>query len=295
MRNDRRKDRTRNISGRHNESGSIKNALYITGTILALGVIAFFITVMIYNNSLEKVYTDLEGEKIGEVTDTTNNEIEEASTNLGRTIEEMENEVQSTSVENEEETVANVETKKEEKEAEPKKEETKKVSETKEDKSKENKDEKAVVNETQNQETKEETKQEELKFAYPVDGEIMKEYAKDNLVYSETLKEWVTHDGVDIKADKTTVVKASEKGKVTAIKNDPRYGTTVIIEHSGGFETRYANLLTAEFVNVGEEVSKGQTIGTVGNTGAFEVLDDSHLHFEILKNEEYQDPMLYIG
>ena len=278
MRTDRRKDRRRDISGGNNEGGSIKNALYITGTILALGVIAFFITVMVYNNSLEKVYTDLESQKLAERTDdeTGSNETEETSTNLGKTIEEMENVVQSTSVENEEETTANVETKKDTK------------NEVKEDKTN-----KTTV-ETQNQDKKVEVKQEEPKFSYPVDGEIMKEYAKDNLVYSETLKEWVTHLGIDIKADKTTVVKASEKGKVTAIKNDPRYGTTVIIEHANGFETRYANLLTAEFVNVGEEVTKGQTIGTVGNTGAFEVLDDSHLHFEILKDEEYQDPMLYI-
>lgn len=278
MRTDRRKDRRRDISGGNNEGGSIKNALYITGTILALGVIAFFITVMVYNNSLEKVYTDLESQKLAERTDdeTGSNETEETSTNLGKTIEEMENVVQSTSVENEEETTANVETKKDTK------------NEVKEDKTN-----KTTV-ETQNQDKEVEVKQEEPKFSYPVDGEIMKEYAKDNLVYSETLKEWVTHLGIDIKADKTTVVKASEKGKVTAIKNDPRYGTTVIIEHANGFETRYANLLTAEFVNVGEEVTKGQTIGTVGNTGAFEVLDDSHLHFEILKDEEYQDPMLYI-
>jgi len=131
-------------------------------------------------------------------------------------------------------------------------------------------------------------------FALPVEGEMMKEYAKDRLVYSETLKEWTQHTGVDIKAEKATVVKSAEKGKVTAIKNDPRYGITVIIEHANGYETRYANLLTAEFVNVGEQVEIGQTIGTVGNTGAFEVLDDSHLHFEILKDGEYLDPQVFI-
>ena len=56
----------------------------------------------------------------------------------------------------------------------------------------------------------------------PVEGEVQKEYAKDKLVYSETLKEWVTHTGIDIKAEKTTVVKAAEEGTVIAIKNDPR-------------------------------------------------------------------------
>ena len=105
----------------------------------------------------------------------------------------------------------------------------------------------------------------------------------------------MVHTGIDIKADKTTVVKAAEAGKVTAIKNDPRYGTTVIIEHANGYETRYANLLTAEFVTVGAEVSKGQTVGTVGNTATFEILDDYHLHFELLKDGEYQDPVIFIA
>ena len=61
------------------------------------------------------------------------------------------------------------------------------------------------------EEPKVEEKKKELEFIYPVEGELFREFAKDNLVYSETLKEWVTHTGVDILADKTTVVKASEE------------------------------------------------------------------------------------
>lgn len=131
-------------------------------------------------------------------------------------------------------------------------------------------------------------------FIKPVDGEVIKEFSKDNLIYSETLKEWTTHTGIDISADLTTVVKASAEGTVKSIKNDPRYGITVIIEHVNGYETRYSNLLTAEFITIGEKVTKGQTIGTVGNTASFEVLDESHLHFEILKNNEYLDAISYI-
>lgn len=134
----------------------------------------------------------------------------------------------------------------------------------------------------------------QLVFSKPVDGEIIREYAKDKLVYSETLKEWITHTGVDIKAEKTSVVKAAAEGKVSSIKNDPRYGLTVVIEHQNGFKTVYSNLLTAEFVTEGEEIAAGQTIGTVGNSANFEILDESHLHFEILKDNESLDPTIYI-
>ena len=134
----------------------------------------------------------------------------------------------------------------------------------------------------------------ELNFEKPVEGEIVRDFAVDNLIYSNTLQEWVTHNGIDIKADKTTVVKASEEGTVKSIKNDPRYGITVVIEHSNGYSSVYSNLLTAEFVKEKEKVKKGQTIGTVGNTATFEIADEAHLHFEILKNNEYVDPSQYI-
>ena len=98
------------------------------------------------------------------------------------------------------------------------------------------------------------------------------------MIYSETLKEWVTHLGIDIKADKTTVVKAAEAGTVKSIKNDPRYGLTIVIDHGDGMQTVYANLLTSEFVVEGEKVEKGQSIGTVGNTAVFEIADEPHLH-----------------
>ena len=134
----------------------------------------------------------------------------------------------------------------------------------------------------------------ELSFSMPVEGEISKDFAKDSLVYSETLKEWVTHMGIDIKAEKTTVVKAAERGTVKSIKNDPRYGLTVVIDHGDGYQTIYANLLTSEFVVEGENVEKGQSIGTVGNTAVFEVADEPHLHFEILKESIPQDPNAYL-
>ncbi len=144
-------------------------------------------------------------------------------------------------------------------------------------------------NESQTKETKK-----ELSFQKPVEGDIVREYAKDNLIYSNTLEEWTTHLGIDIKADKTTVVKSAEAGTVKSIKNDPRYGLTVVVEHADNFQTIYSNLLTSEFVVEGETIEKGQAIGTVGNTAVFEIADEPHLHFEILKDNVQVDPSIYI-
>ena len=143
----------------------------------------------------------------------------------------------------------------------------------------------------------EEIKQEEVKdlsFVKPADGEIVKDYSKDNLVYSSTLEEWTTHLGIDIAMQKTDVVKAVADGKVKSIKNDPRYGLTVVIEHQNGFESIYSSLLTAEFITVGEEIKQGSTIATVGNTATFEIADTTHLHFEMKKDGQNVDPKIYI-
>ncbi|MCF0125378.1 MAG: M23 family metallopeptidase [Clostridia bacterium] len=147
---------------------------------------------------------------------------------------------------------------------------------------------------TNNKEKTEEQAKKEFNFEMPVDGEVVKQFARDNLVYSDTLEEWVTHLGVDIEAEKTTVVKSAEEGTIKSIKNDPRYGLTILIDHGDGYQTMYSNLLSSEFVVEGENVKKGQTIGTVGNTAAFESVDAPHLHFELIKDSVQLDPMVYL-
>ena len=201
-----------------------------------------------------------------------NDETESASTEIGKTVEEGEEEAKQENVVTNE-TVQNISS-----------------NESVESSS-------ATTNTTQStsSEEKEETQEvKELAFQKPVEGEIVREFAQENLVYSETLEEWVTHNGIDIKADKTTVVKAAEAGVVKSIKNDPRYGLTIVIEHDNTYQTVYSNLLTSEFVVEGETVEKGQSIGTVGNSAVFEIADEPHLHFEILKDSIAIDPSIYI-
>lgn len=158
----------------------------------------------------------------------------------------------------------------------------------------ENKANSIVENTAITENTEESLVVEELKFEAPVSGDIIKDFAMDNLIYSNTLEEWTTHSGIDIKAEKTSIVVAAEKGVVESIKNDPRYGLTITISHNNGFKTIYSNLLTTEFITENEEVEKGQTIGTIGETASFEVADESHLHFEMYKDGESVNPTIYL-
>ena len=125
------------------------------------------------------------------------------------------------------------------------------------------------VNKSVEKKTEEVKEKKQISLQMPVEGEITHKFAKENLIYSETLREWVTHAGIDIKAEKTSIVQSAEDGTVKSIKNDPRYGLTIVIDHGEGFETVYANLLSAEFITEGEKVIKGQSIGTIGHTASF--------------------------
>ena len=257
----------RNYRGRFTEDIDTKKMLYIVGTILALAVIAFVITFFVYGNTLNKTneLSRINTNSLGTIT-----AIEETSTSYGKTVDEVKNDMKDSN-----KVAVNTSIMEGEK-TETKKEENKST--------------------TKNNEKKSETKQVTIKdpeFKMPVSGEIMKEFADNKLVYSSTLDVWTTHNGIDIAADKTTVVKASADGTVKSIKNDPRYGITIIIEHVNGYKTVYSNLLSTEFVVEGEKVKQGQSIGTVGNSAAFEVSDEPHLHFEILKNNEQLNPELY--
>lgn len=262
MRNNRR---ARNF----NEETETKKLIYISIAVVILAILTFAITYVVYSNVLNKDSQDLT-QKITDIGTQTEGTLSEASNPIGKNVNEVKEEQENT------EKIA-INTTNVEKQTEEKKNET--------------------IETKAQEEKKQEIKKEEIKdptFAKPVEGDIIKEFASENLIYSETLKEWVTHNGIDIKAEKACIVKASSEGTVKSIKNDPRYGITIVIEHTNGYASVYSNLLTAEFVKEGEKVKQGQTIGTVGNTSAFEIADEPHLHFEILKDNKYLNPSEYI-
>ena len=128
----------------------------------------------------------------------------------------------------------------------------------------------------------------------PLQGEVVAAFSVDQLLYNETLDDWRTHDGVDIAAAAGDAVMAASAGTVLSVTDDPMMGTTVVIGHSGGYETTYANLQTEPLVEEGETVSAGQAIGAVGTTAAAESAQGAHLHFAVTREGEAVDPQAFL-
>lgn len=128
----------------------------------------------------------------------------------------------------------------------------------------------------------------------PVVGGITKEYSVDDLVYSETMNDWRTHNGLDIAAELGAQVKAAADGVVEQVYEDDLLGVVVVIGHTGNTKTLYANLQNLDFIEVGKEVKQGDIIGGVGNSATAEIAEQPHLHFEVLVNKENVDPKQYL-
>lgn len=124
----------------------------------------------------------------------------------------------------------------------------------------------------------------------PVDGEVLTEYTFDSLIYSKTLEEWRGHLGIDIKAAEGTKVSVPLDGVVKEAYKDDLWGMVIVIDHGNGLETKYANLGTLDMVKSGLKVNKGDHISTVGKSASIEMLMDSHLHYEAIKNGKNVDP-----
>lgn len=133
-------------------------------------------------------------------------------------------------------------------------------------------------------------------FYYPVQGEIAKNFSMDALVYSETMKDYRVHSGIDITAEMGSDVVCFTDGVVESISDDYFYGRTIAVSHSDGMVSYYMNLdpLMVDGVEVGSEVKAGQRLGNLGKTAKCESADPSHLHFELRVNKILVDPTNYL-
>jgi murein DD-endopeptidase MepM/ murein hydrolase activator NlpD len=103
------------------------------------------------------------------------------------------------------------------------------------------------------------------------------------------LKRYRMHSGVDWAAPTGTTIMASGDGEVEKIGTRAGYGRSITLKHLNGYETTYNHMSGyAKGLKSGDKVTQGQVIGFVGSTG---LSTGPHLHFEVLVNGRFVDPM----
>jgi len=102
------------------------------------------------------------------------------------------------------------------------------------------------------------------------------------------------HYAVDIAEAGGSPIWAANSGVVIKAQGgwNGGYGNMVIIDHGNGMKTLYAHFREI-YVNVGQHVARGQTIGYMGNTGRVYGRTGIHLHFEVIVNGTKQNPRAY--
>ncbi|MDE7280785.1 MAG: M23 family metallopeptidase [Ruminiclostridium sp.] len=125
----------------------------------------------------------------------------------------------------------------------------------------------------------------------PLEGEIINPYSDGELVKSQTLNLWQTHDGIDIAAEEGTDIKAAGEGTVLNIWEDGLWGVCLSIDHGNGYVSSYCGVDKSVPVTIGQKVACGDIIAKVGNTAECECALASHLHFEVKKDGEFTDPL----
>lgn len=99
------------------------------------------------------------------------------------------------------------------------------------------------------------------------------------------------HAGIDFRSPVGGQIKSTGAGKVIAAGPAGGYGNMVEIDHGYGLTTRYGHM-SRVLVKVGDEVASGDVIGLSGNTGRS---TGPHLHYEVRRNGEAVDPMIFLN
>lgn len=130
-------------------------------------------------------------------------------------------------------------------------------------------------------------------LSYPVTSRtVLREYSEE-AVYSETMKDYRAHTGVDFKADIGENIMSMSDGEVEDIYTDDMFGKVIRIRN-GNFSILYCGISGKIYCAEGEQITQGDVIGQVGEVPC-ESADDMHLHVEVWVGNNHIDPLTVIS
>lgn len=122
-------------------------------------------------------------------------------------------------------------------------------------------------------------------------GHVLRPFSRDS-VYYKTLNTWKPHTGADFDGELGEDVLAMLGGEVTKVTDDKMYGKTVEITVNN-VTVGYGGISGVK-VKPGDKVEKGDQIGAIGVVPS-EASDKSHIHVYVRVNNDYADPLSFIG
>jgi septal ring factor EnvC (AmiA/AmiB activator) len=126
------------------------------------------------------------------------------------------------------------------------------------------------------------------RLPWPLEGPVLTRFGMQRHPQFGTM---VYRRGIEIQAQEGESVRAVRDGQVAYADWYKGYGKLMILDHGNGFYTLYGNLSRID-LNRGAQAVRGQVIGLSGDTGS---LKGSKLYFEIRRNGEAQDPLLWLA
>jgi len=119
------------------------------------------------------------------------------------------------------------------------------------------------------------------RLGWPVQGKVVSEFG---------VRDGAQYNGIKIQAPEGTPVLAAGDGRVGHVLSLPDYGNLVLIEHADRLGTVYAHLKDFS-VSKGDQVTRGQPIGTVGSSGR---VDEPLLYFEVRSRSKPRNPLFFL-
>ena len=135
--------------------------------------------------------------------------------------------------------------------------------------------------------------QEEKGLLWPVQGEVILKYSKNNTVYFKTLAQYKTNPAIAIQAEEGKDVVAAAAGTVTNISKSEENGTIVTTDIGNGYKVSYGQLKNVK-VTKGQALKEGDMIGKIAAPTKYFTEEGSHLYLQVMQNEETVDPLLLL-
>lgn len=135
---------------------------------------------------------------------------------------------------------------------------------------------------------------EESQLTWPVEGEILREFAMDHTTWYATLEQYRTSPAVLIQSEVGTPVLAPANCQVTAIGYNEEIGNYVVID-MGSEYSALIGLLDQLCVAEGQYLSAGTQLASVANPTIYYTVEGPSIYFEVLNGTQPSDPLTYLN